>query len=74
MSSSDIVTRREKTEQTKSLLRWAALFLGELRDGLTMVSLVFGFHHFVRGLKRFAFNFGLGRVMSSMTFEGGGRD
>jgi hypothetical protein len=32
------LSREQKTEQTKGLLRWAALFLGELRDGLTMVS------------------------------------
>ncbi|KAL3945058.1 MAG: hypothetical protein SGBAC_000849 [Bacillariaceae sp.] len=36
--SSDLV-KREKTEQTKSILRWAALFLGELRDGLTMINM-----------------------------------
>jgi hypothetical protein len=36
--SEEVMTRREKTEKTKTLLRWAALFLGELRDGLTMVS------------------------------------
>jgi len=33
------MTRREKTENTKGLLRWAALFLGELRDGLTMINM-----------------------------------
>lgn len=32
-----MMTKAQKTESTKSLLRWAALFLGELRDGLTMV-------------------------------------
>jgi hypothetical protein len=31
------LSREQKTEKTKGLLRWAALFLGELRDGLTMV-------------------------------------
>ena len=31
------ISKTEKTEQTKGILRWAALFLGELRDGLTMV-------------------------------------
>lgn len=36
--SSDL-TKKEKTEQTKSKLRWAALFLGELRDGLTMINM-----------------------------------
>jgi len=40
MSVSDLeasLSREQKTEKTKGLLRWAALFLGELRDGLTMV-------------------------------------
>ena len=37
MSSEEIMSKSERTEKTKSLLRWAALFLGELRDGLTMV-------------------------------------
>jgi hypothetical protein len=32
-----IVSKNEKTEIIKRHLRWAALFLGELRDGLTMV-------------------------------------
>ena len=35
-----IVAKNEKTEQIKGHLRWAALFLGELRDGLTMVCYV----------------------------------
>lgn len=40
MSSDEaVMTKAEKTLQTKGLLRWAALFLGELRDGLTMVSM-----------------------------------
>jgi hypothetical protein len=34
---SSALTKNEKKEQTKGILRWAALFLGELRDGLTMV-------------------------------------
>lgn len=29
--------RTKTTDDAKSALRWAALFLGELRDGLTMV-------------------------------------
>jgi MFS family permease len=32
----ELETRREKS---KSSLRWAALFLGELRDGLTMINM-----------------------------------
>eukprot|EP00526_Cylindrotheca_closterium_P029228 CAMPEP_0113654560 /NCGR_PEP_ID=MMETSP0017_2-20120614/29221_1 /TAXON_ID=2856 /ORGANISM="Cylindrotheca closterium" /LENGTH=473 /DNA_ID=CAMNT_0000567715 /DNA_START=38 /DNA_END=1459 /DNA_ORIENTATION=- /assembly_acc=CAM_ASM_000147 len=36
--SSDLA-KKEKTEKTKSILRWAALFLGELRDGLTMINM-----------------------------------
>ncbi|CAJ1889905.1 unnamed protein product [Cylindrotheca closterium] len=36
--SSDL-EKKEKTEKTKSILRWAALFLGELRDGLTMINM-----------------------------------
>lgn len=32
-----VIPKHQKTENTKSTLRWAALFLGELRDGLTMV-------------------------------------
>ena len=28
---------RKKSDDAKGVLRWAALFLGELRDGLTMV-------------------------------------
>jgi hypothetical protein len=36
-SEEAVMTKTEKTESTKGLLRWAALFLGELRDGLTMV-------------------------------------
>ena len=35
-----IVGKNEKTENIKGYLRWAALFLGELRDGLTMVCIV----------------------------------
>lgn len=38
--SETIVGKNEKTEITKGHLRWAALFLGELRDGLTMVCIV----------------------------------
>ena len=38
MTLSDIIPKPQKTENTKTVLRWAALFLGELRDGLTMVS------------------------------------
>lgn len=38
--SNNIVGKNEKTEITKGHLRWAALFLGELRDGLTMVRFV----------------------------------
>ena len=38
--SESIIGKNEKTENTKSYLRWAALFLGELRDGLTMVCAV----------------------------------
>ena len=37
-----IVGKNEKTEIIKRHLRWAALFLGELRDGLTMVRSVVG--------------------------------
>jgi hypothetical protein len=40
MSSSSEVTTKSKLERVKNatgLLRWAALFLGEMRDGLTMV-------------------------------------
>eukprot|EP00980_Cylindrotheca_fusiformis_P025639 scaffold14307_cov177-Cylindrotheca_fusiformis.AAC.3 len=36
---SSTLTKAEKTEQTKGILRWAALFLGELRDGLTMINM-----------------------------------
>jgi len=40
MSSDEaIMTKAEKAQQTKGLLRWAALFLGELRDGLTMINM-----------------------------------
>ena len=35
--SDSIVGKNERKENTKYNLRWAALFLGELRDGLTMV-------------------------------------
>jgi hypothetical protein len=38
-TSREIVSKNQKTETTKGHLRWAALFLGELRDGLTMVRL-----------------------------------
>ena len=38
MTLTDIVPKPKKSDNTKSVLRWAALFLGELRDGLTMVS------------------------------------
>lgn len=34
-----IVGKNERTENIKSYLRWAALFLGELRDGLTMINM-----------------------------------
>jgi len=34
-----IVGKNEKTENIKGYLRWAALFLGELRDGLTMINM-----------------------------------
>lgn len=37
--SNDIVGKNEKTEIIKGHLRWAALFLGELRDGLTMINM-----------------------------------
>lgn len=37
--SETIVGKNEKTEQIKGHLRWAALFLGELRDGLTMINM-----------------------------------
>jgi len=37
--SESIVGKNEKTEITKGHLRWAALFLGELRDGLTMINM-----------------------------------
>jgi len=37
--SESIIGKNEKTENTKSYLRWAALFLGELRDGLTMINM-----------------------------------
>jgi len=40
MSSENVVARPERLAQTKSSLRWAALFLGELRDGLTMVGFI----------------------------------
>lgn len=36
-SSGAIVSKNQKMVNTKGHLRWAALFLGELRDGLTMV-------------------------------------
>eukprot|EP00529_Nitzschia_sp_RCC80_P018381 CAMPEP_0113452498 /NCGR_PEP_ID=MMETSP0014_2-20120614/6877_1 /TAXON_ID=2857 /ORGANISM="Nitzschia sp." /LENGTH=516 /DNA_ID=CAMNT_0000343871 /DNA_START=541 /DNA_END=2091 /DNA_ORIENTATION=+ /assembly_acc=CAM_ASM_000159 len=41
MSSSDgvIVDKAQKTASIKGHLRWAALFLGELRDGLTMINM-----------------------------------
>ena len=35
-----IESKKQKTESIKGHLRWAALFLGELRDGLTMVRFV----------------------------------
>lgn len=38
--SETIVGKNERTENTKYNLRWAALFLGELRDGLTMVCVI----------------------------------
>jgi hypothetical protein len=38
MALTDVIPKPQKTANTKSVLRWAALFLGELRDGLTMVS------------------------------------
>mmetsp|Transcript_17454 Transcript_17454/g.35871 ORF Transcript_17454/g.35871 Transcript_17454/m.35871 type:complete len:514 (+) Transcript_17454:107-1648(+) len=37
--SDTIVGKNEKTEIIKGHLRWAALFLGELRDGLTMINM-----------------------------------
>jgi hypothetical protein len=37
MALADIIPKPQKTANTKSVLKWAALFLGELRDGLTMV-------------------------------------
>jgi hypothetical protein len=37
MALADIIPKPQKVANTKSVLRWAALFLGELRDGLTMV-------------------------------------
>jgi len=37
--SESIVGKKERTENTKGHLRWAALFLGELRDGLTMINM-----------------------------------
>jgi len=37
--SETIVGKNEKTEIIKGHLRWAALFLGELRDGLTMINM-----------------------------------
>jgi hypothetical protein len=36
-SSGEIISKNQKTVNIKGYLRWAALFLGELRDGLTMV-------------------------------------
>ena len=32
-----VIARPVKAERAKSMLSWVALFLGELRDGLTMV-------------------------------------
>jgi hypothetical protein len=37
MVLADIIPKPQKAANTKNVLRWAALFLGELRDGLTMV-------------------------------------
>mmetsp|Transcript_24413 Transcript_24413/g.57670 ORF Transcript_24413/g.57670 Transcript_24413/m.57670 type:complete len:514 (-) Transcript_24413:301-1842(-) len=37
--SDTIVGKKERTEIIKGHLRWAALFLGELRDGLTMINM-----------------------------------
>lgn len=37
--SASIVGKNERTENIKGYLRWAALFLGELRDGLTMINM-----------------------------------
>jgi hypothetical protein len=37
MALADIIPKPQKTANAKNVLRWAALFLGELRDGLTMV-------------------------------------
>lgn len=37
--SETIVGKTEKTANVKGHLRWAALFLGELRDGLTMINM-----------------------------------
>ena len=37
MALEDIIPKPQKTANAKNVLRWAALFLGELRDGLTMV-------------------------------------
>jgi hypothetical protein len=38
MTIADVIPKPQKNENAKSVLRWAALFLGELREGLTMVS------------------------------------
>ncbi|KAG7360387.1 permease [Nitzschia inconspicua] len=38
-NSGAIVSKSQKIESVKGYLRWAALFLGELRDGLTMINM-----------------------------------
>ena len=34
-----VVNLEERRNHSKTALRWAALFLGELRDGLTMINM-----------------------------------
>eukprot|EP00934_Nitzschia_sp_Nitz4_P003919 Nitzschia sp. Nitz4//scaffold41_size133979//80475//82337//NITZ4_003356-RA/size133979-snap-gene-0.130-mRNA-1//-1//CDS//3329551497//3909//frame0 len=51
MSSAEVITKPQKTENVKADLRWAALFLGELRDGLTMINMQSVFLMVAKGYK-----------------------
>lgn len=33
----ELLSKEQRVAKSKNILKWAALFLGELRDGLTMV-------------------------------------
>lgn len=62
------LTTSEKTEKTKGILRWAALFLGELRDGLTMINMQSAFLIVAKGYSEkqvgaLFFTFGLSQFL-----------